>query len=280
MHVEDFLSPLGVAVCNNPVTAYGNSQIGGQLAGHTEYVTDDACRGFGQVVERSDMLLGDDDDVLRCSGVDVPECQARFVVVKYCCRDFSANDLTEDTIVHDHLLLSRDVSRKKLAGQTSLLALVAFLLLLFCPCCSSVTRPSDSDLNGIVKMFHHDLRWKYFKSAASRVAPSLANDFLESLEDGEKDLNITEWEIRRVEPLADGKKVRVRVRLKYFRMPSTVLEDETVEQVWEERDNGGWTLVSVDGGPFELEEDSKPDTAQTDDETSEKDQPGSREAKD
>ncbi|HUU01152.1 MAG TPA: hypothetical protein VM425_06935 [Myxococcota bacterium] len=100
-------------------------------------------------------------------------------------------------------------------------------------------------------MFHHDLRWKYFKAAAARVDPRSSRSFLDSLEDNEKDLNITEWEIRDVTLSQGGKRAKIRVRLKYFKMPSTVLQDETIEQVWEQK-NDAWVLVEQTGGPIEI----------------------------
>jgi len=103
----------------------------------------------------------------------------------------------------------------------------------------------------VVKLFHHDLRWKYFKSAAARVDPRRSKEFLNSLEDNEKDLNITDWEIRDVTLSQGGKRAKIRVRLKYYKMPSTVLRDETVEQVWEQK-NEAWVLVEQNGGPIEI----------------------------
>ena len=100
-------------------------------------------------------------------------------------------------------------------------------------------------------MFHHDLRWKYFKAAAARVDPRSSRAFLDSLEDSEKDLSITEWEIRDVTLSQDGERAKIRVRLKYFKMPSTVLQDKTIEQVWEQK-NDAWVLVEQTGGPIEI----------------------------
>lgn len=124
-------------------------------------------------------------------------------------------------------------------------------LLLIAAGCASVSQPADNDLHGVVKMFHHDLRWKYFKAAAARVDPHCAHAFLDELEDSEKDLNITDWEIRDVTLSDDGNRANIRVRLKYYKIPSTVLKDETVEQVWK-KINDSWTLVEQTGGPIEI----------------------------
>ncbi|MBW1807971.1 MAG: hypothetical protein JRJ87_07215 [Deltaproteobacteria bacterium] len=116
-----------------------------------------------------------------------------------------------------------------------------------------MTTPSDSDLKGVVKMFHHDLRWKYIKAAAARVAPEQSADFLEKLEDIEKDLNITHLEVRSIIISKDENLATVKAKIRYFLIPSTIVKDEKIVQVWK-KIGGGWFLFSQKGGPIETSE--------------------------
>lgn len=132
---------------------------------------------------------------------------------------------------------------------------------LLCGCAAG--RPKD-DLETALNMFHHDLRWQYFKTAAARISPPYAAAFLEEMEKGEHELNIADYEIRRVDISPDGTSARVRVRLSYYRMPSTVLKDETLEQTWKKTE-AGWMLIAQEGGPFvipPLEKKETPSSAE------------------
>jgi hypothetical protein len=135
-------------------------------------------------------------------------------------------------------------SRVRLAGALALALWAA-------AACKSVTAVSDKNLLEVVERFHHDLRWKYNDQAAARVPTEQVADFLEQLEDKQNDLNITAWTVRKVEFDALAKRAQVRMHLEYYQMPSTVMQEAKVEQVWEER-NKSWVCVSIAGGPIEL----------------------------
>ncbi|RME22048.1 MAG: hypothetical protein D6806_13600, partial [Deltaproteobacteria bacterium] len=107
---------------------------------------------------------------------------------------------------------------------------------------SCATARPRTDLPSVVHDYHHDLRWQYFRRAAAKVDPRFAKRFLQVLQDSEDTVHVTDWEVRDIEFLAGGRKARVRVRLRYYRMPSTVLEDSTVVQQWQET-AAGWKLV-------------------------------------
>ncbi len=117
--------------------------------------------------------------------------------------------------------------------------------------CSSLTNPKGSDLAGVVKRFHHDLRWKYHETAAARVNPEFRADFRDRIEELDKDLNIMDCDIRKVELDVEKKRAVIRVNLRYFKMPSTVVRDEKVEQVWKLLGDH-WILMEIKGGPIEF----------------------------
>jgi hypothetical protein len=140
----------------------------------------------------------------------------------------------------------------------TVLVLLALLL-----ACTSVTETRGSDLKEVVKTFHHDIRWRYNNNAAASVDARHSAAFLDQLDSMKEDLNISDYQIRRVELSADGTRAKVRVRLKYFKMPSTVLKDEMIDQVWQQK-NKRWYLLSQEGGPFDFppEEEKEPASPQ------------------
>lgn len=104
----------------------------------------------------------------------------------------------------------------------------------------------------MVDRFHHDLRWQYNEDAAARVDPRRRAEFRDQLEDLSEDLSITDWKVRKVELDPQEERARLRVELRYTRLPSTVLRKETVRQTWQ-LINGAWLLLSWQGGPLALE---------------------------
>jgi hypothetical protein len=127
--------------------------------------------------------------------------------------------------------------------------MVALAMLLFS--CASVPGPGGKDLKSVVKRFHHDLRWKYYDAAAAHVDPEHSQAFLDDVEDEKNTLNISAWEIRKVELLKQGTEAKIRVGFKYYRMPSTVVQSETCEQLWR-KVGAAWFLFEQEKGPFVL----------------------------
>lgn len=130
------------------------------------------------------------------------------------------------------------------------MALISALIALWsAAACRSAGAPKDDDLQGIVERFHHDLRWKYNQQATGFVDSRFAADYLDKLESLNEDLNIIAWDLRKVVIDQDGTQARVRIHLRYYLMPSTVVKDECVEQDWRQVE-GTWVLMSMEGGPI------------------------------
>jgi uncharacterized protein YdiU (UPF0061 family) len=138
---------------------------------------------------------------------------------------------------------------------------------MFFGACASVTAPKDSNLPEVVEAFHHAVRWQYNDTACARVDPRFASAFMDELEDLKDDLHITAWEIRHIDSLPDKKQAQVKIRLSYYKLPSTVIRNETIEQIWQQdKDKDRWYLLSQKNGPFEFpptEAKTPPTTAPT-----------------
>lgn len=250
MNVKHRLTPVGVAVRHHAVSAGVNTQLAGDLFGHQEDVSDGGFVIRGEIIQRGDVLLGDDQDVCRGAGVDVPEGQANVVLENGFGRDLPGDDLAENTVAHGSDLPARCLPRVIRRGQLTRGLWVASLVIwLFS--CASVPGADGKDLQSVVKRFHHDLRWKYYDEAAARVNPEHSQAFLDEVEDEKNALNISAWEIRKVELTQQGAEAKIRVGFKYYRMPSTVVQSETCQQIWR-KVGEAWLLFEQDKGPFIL----------------------------
>jgi len=127
--------------------------------------------------------------------------------------------------------------------------------------CQSGLQPKGDDLHGVVKRFHHNLRWKYNEDAASRVAPAHSADFRDSLEDLSKDWNVTAWDVRKVEMENEGKRAKIRVHLTHYSLTSPVVQEDKIHEVWELFDDQ-WILTSWEGGPLKVPADEESDPGQ------------------
>jgi hypothetical protein len=276
MHVKDCLARISVAVDDHPIAPLGHPEFGGQFGHGREELTD--CLGpvCVQVVEGGDVFSRDEQDMHRRDRVDVGEGQAEFVFPQQLGRDDSVPDLAKQTVGHGTHLLEASVTRRSRMGQAGLrLAVVCLLLASVSACNQRLGRPKGDDLYGVVKRFHHNLRWKYNEDASARVDPRYSVDFRDQLEDAGEDLNITAWDLRKVEMDEKTKKATVRIQLRYYKMPSTVLESEKVEQVWQLVDDN-WFMLSWEGGPlsFPPEGAEKPeDDSESDSDSESKNDP-------
>jgi len=255
--VKDNLPAVGVAVDHQAIAGVGHSQLPGQPGRGGDQVAHDAGLPVAELVQRSDVLLGDKQDVGGRLRIDVVKGQAQVVLVDDLGRDLAVADLAEKAIAHEPNLQGNGLSCTRPNGQ--LVRLASLLLVTLLLACSSMTESRDTDLRSVVKAFHHDLRWRYNRNAAASVDVRHSATFLDQLDDMKEDLNISEWEIRRVKLSVDGLRAEIRIRIKYFRMPSTVVKNEVIDQVWQQREKR-WFLLSQKGGPFEFPPDEEPES--------------------
>jgi len=147
--------------------------------------------------------------------------------------------------------MRQDRSRRGYASRAGLCILGAGVALFGVGGCAGTQKSDRALLPQAVELFHHDLRWKYFQSMVQKVDPRFSGDLLDWLEKNKDELNVVGWEVYRLEPLPESDQMRAAVRISYFQIPSTVLKEEIVKQIW--KDEGGrWILISQKGGPFAI----------------------------
>lgn len=117
--------------------------------------------------------------------------------------------------------------------------------------CAAAHEQSPSDLRSVVNLFHRNVRWQYNELAAAVVRPDCRKAFVDLIEDAKEDVHITNYELRSVSPLPGTQRAAVRIHMSFYRLPSTVIQNEIVEQIWEQQERN-WILVSQKGGPFPI----------------------------
>lgn len=243
MDMKDFLAGVRIAVGHQAIATSGHSQFPGDLRAHGHQVAEQSLVIGPGGIEGGDVLFGDQEHVDGGGRVDVPEGEAQGVFVDDVRRDLPVPDLAEKAVGHGAHSRPWSPSLSRALGAVLCLAAVLGAA------CAGAPKSSAARLDEALKRFHHDLRWQYHDTAASRVDPQHAARFQDQLDDQKDDLRITSWEIRRVEVGPQGGEANVRVRLNYYKMPSTVVHEDMVRQWWKQLE-GAWRLMRVEGGPL------------------------------
>ena len=102
----DQLSALRSGVDHDPVTFGGNPLLLRQLFGDLYHVTKYLSLLFGDIVERGNMLSGDDQDMHWRHRADITEGNNLIVFINSFAGDYPGDDLTKNTIHRATLLFS------------------------------------------------------------------------------------------------------------------------------------------------------------------------------
>ena len=98
MQVGNRLSAVFAAVVDNAVAAFGHAEPAGDLSRPGEDAADDGAVFHVQFIRRSDVRLGDEEDVYGRLGVQVVKAEDFIVLVDLFGGDFPRRDLTENTV--------------------------------------------------------------------------------------------------------------------------------------------------------------------------------------
>ena len=97
MQMIDSLSAVGAGVDHQAKTIVEMLQLSDFIRCEEEFAQK-LSLSRGRMSERSEVLLGDDQDMHRCLWVDVREREHMVVLVEACDRDHTAGDLAEEAI--------------------------------------------------------------------------------------------------------------------------------------------------------------------------------------
>lgn len=91
-----------------------------------------------------------------------------------------------------------------------------------------------------LRAFHDHMRWARYDDASAFIPEADRWDFLGEYEEKGKDFEITEYEIRRVDPNPSGNRegpVHVTVWVQFFRLPETRVHERTYRERWRWNDD-------------------------------------------
>ena len=98
MDMEDFLPGIPGRVKDDPVAAFSNPFLPGEIPGPEENLPEQGFGSVGGFVEGGEMVLGDDQDVDRSFGPDVLEGEEALVLEKNIRRELPADDAAEKAV--------------------------------------------------------------------------------------------------------------------------------------------------------------------------------------
>ena len=96
------LSSVTVTVKNSPVTALGDSPIGGDLLCREVHFSQNFPIIIRNIIGGGDMLSRNDQNVMRRLGIDVIESENRIIFVDDVTGNLTIRNLTEQTVIHVH----------------------------------------------------------------------------------------------------------------------------------------------------------------------------------
>ena len=100
MQVEYHLSAVSIAVHDQAITVLGDAFLVGQLGGHQKHLSNQFSVLRFDVVHGSDMGFGNDQDMCRRFGGDIPERQQVVRFVHDVGGNFPIDDLQEQVVRH------------------------------------------------------------------------------------------------------------------------------------------------------------------------------------
>ena len=125
-----------------------------------------------------------------------------------------------------------------------LLSLVAVFLML--TGCAALTGTKTASLPQITDRFAEAMRWKDWHGAARFVEPEQRDAFLEQFKE-DPDLHVVDSHIRNIQPGAEEGIAEVVYLLKYYRLPSTRIDEWIWTQQWRQQssrfyEEGVWLI--------------------------------------
>ena len=101
------------------------------------------------------------------------------------------------------------------------------------PACGSLKlRSQQNNLDERVTNYHDSYRWRDYESAGELVQPSVRRDFMAAAEALRNDLNVTDYQIKRISLAESGREATVVVTRSFFKMPSVSVQQQELRQHW------------------------------------------------
>jgi hypothetical protein len=117
--------------------------------------------------------------------------------------------------------------------------LAAITLLAFAGCGAAPKK--GEDLMESVMTYNEGVRWDRLTAAASRVPPAEREDFVDERDELAEDLEITDWEVKRVTDKGSDAAF-VHVKYTWYKSDEGIVHETHAKQSWE-RKGKAWLIV-------------------------------------
>ena len=144
-----------------------------------------------------------------------------------------------------------------------LILVLPLIVLLGCGSTASLIQKDDREsLAKSTDLYYKLIMWKYYDKAARFVDSESMDDYEDFVTRNEKDLNITNYEIKEVvyidpalgENTEDNKKTKesiVRVLFTYYKYPSVSEKTVTIQDTWLQKGKVWYVISDYEEGVFE-----------------------------
>ena len=117
--------------------------------------------------------------------------------------------------------------------------LAAIAIVAFAGCAAAPKK--GEDLMESVMTYNEGVRWDRLTAAASRVPPAEREDFVDERDELSEDLEITDWEVKRVTDRSDHQ-AYVHVKYTWYKSDEGIVHETHAKQSWE-RKGKAWLIV-------------------------------------
>ena len=106
--------------------------------------------------------------------------------------------------------------------------------------CGGPQRDSDTLQESILN-YNEGVRWERFESAASSLPPKLRSEFVDEMDARAKDLNISQYDIVRVDK-PTKKTAKVHIKVAWYKDSEGTLRETHAIQTWERHGKMWWMV--------------------------------------
>ena len=106
--------------------------------------------------------------------------------------------------------------------------------------CGGPQRDSDTLQESILN-YNEGVRWERFESAASSLPPKLRSEFVDEMDQRAKDLNISQYDIVRVDK-PTKKTAKVHIKVAWYKDSEGTLKETHAIQTWERHGKMWWMM--------------------------------------
>ena len=106
--------------------------------------------------------------------------------------------------------------------------------------CGGPQRDSDTLQESILN-YNEGVRWERFESAASSLPPKLRSEFVDEMDQRAKDLNISQYDIVRVDK-PTKKTAKVHIKVAWYKDSEGTLRETHAIQTWERHGKMWWMM--------------------------------------